>query len=392
MIDFPSNPSVGQNFTASGVTWTWDGTKWAGSGLSVAYLPLAGGTMLGPLTLAADPVPALGAATKQYVDGGRLGDNRIINGDMRVNQYGGSSGTVAGITIDRWKLGMNQPGKLSWSAVASVAMAANGFPRVLQATSLSAYAPAATDSFCFFHPIEADMISDFAFGTPNAQPITLSFWVMASVAGAYSGAISNYGPPVNRCYPFSFNIAAASTWQKFAITIPGDTGGTWAMSGNAGSMYVTFDLGSGASVRGAAGSWQNINANGVSGAASIVTTNGALMQFTGVKLEIGNVATPYNRQSLTKSLADCQRYYQVINPVLGSVTYASAAGNNFWNPFTLLTAMRAVPTATISVGSYSNCSGATVLPQSGSTFYITALVTAAGAATYGASLTFSAEL
>ena len=66
MIDFPTNPQVGDQFTSAGNTWEWDGVKWIGVG--VAFLPLAGGTMLGELELAADPVDPLEAATKEYVD------------------------------------------------------------------------------------------------------------------------------------------------------------------------------------------------------------------------------------------------------------------------------------------------------------------------------------
>jgi Chaperone of endosialidase len=67
-LDFPASPTVGQQFTAAGVTWVWDGTKWAASGLNVAYLPLTGGTMTGDLILNRDPQVSLGAATKQYAD------------------------------------------------------------------------------------------------------------------------------------------------------------------------------------------------------------------------------------------------------------------------------------------------------------------------------------
>lgn len=68
MIDFPASPIVGQTFTTTGLIWTWDGTKWTANGLGTAYLPLAGGSLSGPLVLAADPTLALGAVTKQYVD------------------------------------------------------------------------------------------------------------------------------------------------------------------------------------------------------------------------------------------------------------------------------------------------------------------------------------
>ena len=56
MIDFPSSPTVGQQFTAAGVTWTWDGVKWTSPVAAPGvYLPIIGGTMTGDLILNRDP-------------------------------------------------------------------------------------------------------------------------------------------------------------------------------------------------------------------------------------------------------------------------------------------------------------------------------------------------
>ena len=99
-INFPASPAPGDTFTAAGVTWTWDGSKWTGNGLSQQYLPLTGGTLTGPLTLAGNPVGVLDAAPKQYVDAQSLypHDNRIINGDMRIDQRNGGATGTAGVT------------------------------------------------------------------------------------------------------------------------------------------------------------------------------------------------------------------------------------------------------------------------------------------------------
>ena len=70
-------------------------------------------------------------------------------------------------------------------------------------------------------------------------------------------------------YPFTFR-SVASRWTKIVITIPGDTGGTWVMSGNAGWVHVTFDLGSGSTFRGPANAWAAANYIGVTGAVSLV--------------------------------------------------------------------------------------------------------------------------
>ena len=79
------------------------------------------------------------------------------------------------------------------------------------------------------------------------------------------------------------------------------------MSGNGGGALVYFDLGCGSTNRGPASAWASAGYMGATGSVSVVGTNGATFYLTGVKLEIGSVATPYNRQSLAKSMADCQR-------------------------------------------------------------------------------------
>ena len=163
----------------------------------------------------------------------------------------------------------------------------------------------------FAQPIEADAVSDLQWGTAGAQPATLSFWADSSLTGTFSGAIRNAAG--TRTYAFTYSIPVASTWTKIAITIPGDTAGTWVMSGNAAALTLDFDLGSGVNFRGAANAWASAGYIGVTGTQSVLSVNGAVLAVTGVKLEIGNVATPYNRQSLAKSMADCQRYYQFVN-------------------------------------------------------------------------------
>ena len=159
--------------------------------------------------------------------------------------------------------------------------------------------------------------------------MTLSFWVASSLTGTFSGAITDYGNAgaSTRSYCFSYSIPVANVWTKIAVNIPGDTVGTkWLMSGNGVGAYLRFELGGSTTYRAAAG-WQSGNLVGVTGSVSVVGTNGANFYLTGVKLEIGSVATPFNRQSLAKSMADCQRYYQVGSVLLNG--YASAAGQPF---------------------------------------------------------------
>ena len=267
-------------------------------------------------TAAAGTAPTWARADHVHPTDARIiGDSRIINGDMlRDQRNNGASGTAAGYTVDRWQFSSNLTGKGTWQrVVAGPSLVALGFGYSLGFTSSSAYAVAAGDYSRFLQIIEADMVSDFAWGTANAQPVTLSFTVNSSLTGSFGGSITNVAG--TRSYPFAYSIPAANVWTKIAITVPGDTAGTWVLSGNAGSVNVNFGLGAGATVSGPAGAWTGGSLVSATGSVSIVATNGAIFYVTGVKLEIGSVATPFNRQSVAKSLADCQRYYEVCDAV-----------------------------------------------------------------------------
>ena len=359
---------------------------------SGAFVPITGGTMTGDLILNRDAQVPLGAATLEQVNARGAGDNRIINGDMRIDQRNnGASGTAGGpgtFPVDRWKYFCTTTARGSWGRNLNAIAGPSGFPYYLGFQSSSAYTSAAGDNIQINQPLEADMISDFAWGTPSAQSVTLSFWTYSSLTGTFGGSLVNYAG--TRSYPFTFSLPAASTWTKIVIAIPGDTAGTWVSSGNAGSLALTFDLGCGSTFRGSASVWASANYFGATGAVSIVGTNGATFYVTGVKLEIGSVATPFNRQSLAKSLADCQRYYQTGNTMcLGWCGGAGAqvGGGDFAYPVV----MRAAPTLTPNWTTTNNGTG-TLSALSVAYIQAFAVGTATGVVNVQSTFTASAEL
>jgi hypothetical protein len=189
------------------------------------------------------------------------------------------------------------------------------------------------------------------WGTANAAPVTLSFWAQASIAGTYSGSLLN--GPVTRAYPFTFALPA-NVWTLVAVTIPGDTAGTWGNQNNITGLAVGFDLGSGATFRAPAGAWAAGNFVGANGAASIITTNGATLSFSAVQLELGAVATPFDWKSYDRQLEAVWRYHQRIAPgvALGAfdpclVNASGATAFTFprFNP-----PMRGAPTVTTGGG------------------------------------------
>ena len=391
----PANPLVGQEWFdgVSGQLYVWydDGnsSQWVIAVNAAASLLPATTTVLGAVKVDGTTIKAApdGTISTTVVP---MGDNRIINGDMRIDQRNnGASGTANGYTVDRWQYFGTQASKNTWERLSNAI--APGFPYALQSSTSIAYAPVAGDTFWFQQPIEADAISDFAWGAAGAQPVTLSFWAVSSLTGTFSGAVTNFGGGTpTRSYPFTFSLPTAFAWTRVVIIIPGDTSGTWVLSGNAGSLFVRFDLGSGSTYRAPAGVWASGNFNGANGAVNIVATQSCLFQFTGVKLEIGSVATPYNRQSLAKSMADCQRYYQVgqLYMTTGASPWAIGASVACSS---LHTPMRATATTVITTNSNVNISSPAVT-DGVTMFYASGTSTDVAVSTLNMNFTASAEL
>jgi hypothetical protein len=357
-------------------------TQWVPTTNAASLPPPASTTVLGSVKVDGTSIKAASDGTISTVLV-PMGDNRIINGDFRIDQrWGGASSTNPnpGYTVDRWWFYSSPTtSKGTWGRNFGALPSLTGFPYYWGFQSSSAYTPVAADQISLGQSIEADMVSDFAWGTASAQPVTLSFWACSSLTGSFSGSINNADG--TRGYPFSFSIPAANTWTKIALTIPGDTTGTWPMSGNAASIVVNFDLGSGATARGAAGAWANGYLLGVTGAVQVVQTNAAKFGVTGVKLEIGSIATPYNRQSLAKSMADCQRYYQKLGGVSATDIlvqgYAAGAAGAIGISVGI-NAMRAAPTAT-RVGTWGLGNvNASAIATSNNTISLQLTATAAG--------------
>jgi hypothetical protein len=333
-------------------------------------------------------------------------DNRIINGDMRIDQRNAGAATTpvgGAYVIDRWAAGLTQAGKFTaarYAAPVAGVLSALGFTYFLGLISTSAYTLLAGDQFTIRQPIEADLCADFAWGTANAQPVTLSFFVNSSLTGTFGGAISNSVTAPTRSYPFSFNIPTAG-WQKVVVTIPGDSlvsSTNWVLQGNGVGAVLLFGLGVGATLSGPAGAWANGDFRSANGAVSVVSTNGVGLNFAGVKLEVGSVATPFNRQSMAKSLADCQRYFVG----LGSGAYASlnvqgfanAAGYATFVQWSAPVTMRAAPTIIAAWGSFTSASGATPMAL-GDNRTIQGSITSTATGGYAGTLTItslSAEL
>jgi len=244
--------------------------------------------------------------------------NLIINGAMNVHQRGGTT-TGEGYLLDRWHIYSNPTAKHTVSQDTETPV---GFKYSMKWTSASAYTPSSGNYFYTGQRIEGHNWDKLEYGTANAKTITISFWARSSITGTWSGIVKNNAQ--DRTYPWEYTISSADTWEYKTVTVPGCTDGTW-LSGNSAGAWIYFCVGSttsGTTYLGSANSWQNSNLIGTTGSNSLVNTNAATLYITGVQVEEGTAATPFEHRSYTDELSRCQRYYYL------AASGADASANN----------------------------------------------------------------
>ena len=259
-----------------------------------------------------------GAMTTQF---GRR--NLIINGDMRINQRSWTSAAVTNaFTVDRWKVIEQTDGAITAEQSTD---APDGFGNSFKITVTSADSSLGTTQYARVQQnIEGTNIVGLAFGTASAKTITISFYVKSSLTGTFSGCVRAIG--VNRSYPFTYAISSADTWEAKSVTISGDTGGAWDVSTSGGiSLFLT--LCSGSDYDAPAGAWETTGASAAEGGVNVLATNGATIQWTGVQLEVGAVATPFEHRSYGEELALCQRYFYKLQGSLYGIGFYYTSGD-----------------------------------------------------------------
>ena len=251
--------------------------------------------------------------------------NMIINGAMEVDQRNegsavtSSPGNTLNFAADRNHFYNYGSGELT-ATVQRVGDAPSGTGLynsnkvTITTPESSGGTPAADDRFSMQHRIEGRNINRLALGTSGAKDFVISFYVKASIAGDYGLAIINNSGSRSYCmlYP------ATTSWSRVVCKVPGDTSGTW-QAGTASGMELKFGLYNGSNRTGAnqgitgTGSWSSSNApQGTTGQTQLGGTNGATWQITGLQMEIGSEATPFEHRQFGEEIALCQRYYRSI--------------------------------------------------------------------------------
>ncbi len=250
--------------------------------------------------------------------------NLIINGSMQVAQRGTSFASIGDIyTLDRFAVGHGSP--VNAMTVEQSTDAPNNFKNSIKITAGTG-ASASTTGYAYLRQaIEGQNISHLGFGTSAAKAITLSFYVKSSLTGTFGVSIRNQAG--TRAYGDTYTISSANTWEYITVAIPADTSGTWPTDNGVG-LNLLWDLGAGSNYDIAAGSWTTgSNMFGVESTVKLTETTGATFYITGVQLEVGDVATPFEHRSFGDELARCQRYFEKTYDQGTAVATATATGS-----------------------------------------------------------------
>jgi hypothetical protein len=259
--------------------------------------------------------------------------NLIINGDMRIAQRG-TSFTSSGsglFTLDRWVSGVHTgtgDGNMTQETDAPTAIqSGTAFTHSLkfQVTTANTNIQA-TDRKYHVYRIEGQDLAPAGFGQAGQRYMTLSFWHKHTKTGTHSLAINNAAR--NRSYPMEYTQATTNTWEKAELTFPVDTTGTW-LGGNGIGMWIFFGAAFGSNYAGTVNQWGSSQKYGTANQVNNYDSTSNSMQFTGVQLEVGDTATPFEHRSYGEELAKCQRYYwEAVAPsqgTLGRMSYIASS-------------------------------------------------------------------
>jgi hypothetical protein len=283
--------------------------------------------------------------------------NLIINGDMRIAQRGTSATGITTNTynvMDRMRDVVATAGTWTTSQSTDVPSGQGfGYSYKWECTTSTA----SPTALFLQHRLEGQMLQHLKKGTSSAESVTLSFWVKTNKIGTYVAELRDNDN--TRLIGKSYTVDTANTWEKKTITFEGDTTGAFDNDNNASldlSLWFaadssTFGTGTQQTTWGA-----TVNANRAAGlTVNLADSTSNYINITGLQLEVGTEATPFEHRPYDMELARCQRYYQQVSGEdtstggLGCAYHESATSSVL--DLRLNTQMRALPTATVSAAS-----------------------------------------
>jgi hypothetical protein len=282
--------------------------------------------------------------------------NLIINGAMQVDQRNTTT-TATGYALDRYYCAKENFDE-AVVAITQDTDSPDNFSNSLKYAVTTAESSLASDEIMYIsQKIEAQNLQHLNFGSSAAKSITLSFFVKSSLTGKYS--VLMYSDDAVRSNLQSYTINSANTWEKKTITFDGDTAGSGINNDNGTGFWLFFTLAAGSDYTGTPhtgwGAYSATDDFAHSDAVNFAAQTGEFF-ITGIQLEVGDVATPFEHRSIGDELARCQRYYHRIVPNDSGGAPAVASGVEYTTTSHFFTYHHPVAMRAGSTLGYSNIS------------------------------------
>ena len=343
-------------------------------------------TVGGGVTISESGIEASGIGiTVANINGAHVGGrNLVINGDMRIAQRAASSTSTGYQTVDRFSIDSSGLNENMTQAHVNVSSGTTpytlGFRKALKITNGNQTGGAGNADYANIqYKFEAQDVSNSGWNyISSSSYITISFWVKSSVAQTFYAYLRTKDG-TNYHYPISFALSA-NTWTKVTKTISGNSN-LQIDDDNGEGMQFTFMLfygtnytDSGATLN----AWQATasgNSYSPDNTTTWYTTNDATFEITGVQLEVGSQATPFEHRRLDDELFACQRYYCELFKRQSDESQYSFIGLQAYTTTNIYGTvgffprkMRALPTITV-IGTlkFSNKSGGNIFEQNSGT-------------------------
>ena len=258
-----------------------------------------------------------------------VGRNMVINGAMNVAQR---SASVTGIgaangyfTCDRWRIDTAaSAGRLTMTQTADGPNGISANCIKLDCTTADT-SIAAGEQLTLIQSFEGQNLQRIGKGVTGAKQITVSFYVKANAAFTFGAEL--FESDNNRQITKLFETT--TDWARHEITFPADVddGSSPLDDDNATSFNLVFWLHAGTTFTGGtlnSASWANYtNANRAAGIDSFYSSTDNNFFITGVQMEVGPVATDFEQEDISTTLAKCQRYYYKTGPLASNACFGT---------------------------------------------------------------------
>ena len=286
-------------------------------------------------------------------EAGDLGKrNMIINGNMEVAQRSTSVAvTASGFhTCDRWGIALSSDGRFTMSQASITDL--EGFGKALKLDCTTADTSIASNEILLlYQKFEGQFVQKMQKGFSSAKAVTVSFYVKGNASATYVAELLDQDNS-NRHINKTFSVT--TSWSRVSLTFPGDTTGKLD-SDNASSLRLNIWLHGGSDYTGGTlqTSWGSIvGANRAAGISSFFDSTDREFFITGVQMELGEVATPFEHETFGDNLAKCQRYYSKVQ--YSNWSGKCVSGQTYYVHDGFRQTMRANPTASILSQSQSH--------------------------------------